>query len=215
MLATPEKDALKMSVKSILNPIHDFCGDLSQAFALIDCENLTSTPQLAAASRWSGFGRIELFGREALMIPWRQALAGLGLPVAAETLIADDAPSQAADQAMARRVDGIIAEGSTGLVAIASNDKGFDADIARLTEAGIRALRCRDLTVPQTLALVVREQAGEGWASAGGIGDHLRRRFGIVLRGRVEDLAKAAGLEIRRTKAGLMLRTTLVQSETT
>lgn len=181
-------------------------GDTSGYFALIDCENLTSAPQLAAASRWAGFGRIELFGRETLMSPWRQALAGLGLPVAAETLIADNAPSQAADQAMARRVDAIIAEGGAGLVAIASNDKGFDADIARLTEAGIPALRCRDLTVPQTLALVVREQAGAGWAAAGGIGDHLRRRFGIVLRGRVEDLAKAAGLEVRRTKAGLMLK---------
>jgi hypothetical protein len=183
-----------------------FPGDLSRRYALIDCENLTAAAQLAAASRWMGFGRVELFGRAALMAPWRAALTGLGISVAAETLIAEDAPTQAADQAMARRVDAIIAQGGAGLVAIASNDKGFDADIARLTEAGIPALRCGDLTVPETLALVVREQSGEGWAAAGGIGDHLRRRFGIILRGRVEDLAKAAGLEISRTKAGLMLR---------
>jgi hypothetical protein len=53
---------------------------------------------------------------------------------------------------------------------------------------------------------VVWEQAGDGWAGAGGVGDHLRRRFGIILRGRIDDLAKAAGLEIRRTPAGVMLR---------
>ena len=174
--------------------------------ALIDCENLTAAAQLASASRWIGFGRVELFGRAALIAPWRMRLTGLGVTVAAETLIADDAPSQAADQAMARRVDAIIAQGGADFVAIASNDKGFDADIARLTAAGISALRCGDLTVPETLALVVKEQAGEGWVAAGGIGDHLRRRFGIILRGRVEELAKAAGLEISRTKAGLMLR---------
>ena len=112
-------------------------------------------------------------------------------------------------------MEAIIAQGGVDLVAIASNDKGFDADIARLTEAGIPAKRCGDLTVPETLALVVREQAGEGWAAAGGIGDHLRRRFGIILRGRVEDLAKAAGLEISRTKAGLMLRMKGCQPEPT
>jgi hypothetical protein len=181
-------------------------GDHPETYTLIDCENLTAASQLASASRWTGFDRVELFGRAALMTPWRAALTGLGVTVAAETLIADDAPTQAADQAMARRVEAIIVQGGAGLVAIASNDRGFDADIARLTEAGISAMRCGDLTVPETLALVVREQAGEGWASAGGIGDHLRRRFGITLRGRVEDLAKAAGLETCRTKAGLMLR---------
>ena len=177
------------------------------AYALIDCENLTSAPQHAAASRWSGFGRVELFGRAALVAPWRRALASFAIAVADETIIADDAPSQAADQAMARRVDELIrAQPPGGLIAIASNDRGFDADIARLLRAGIPAERHRDLTVPETLALVVAEQAGGDWAAAGGIGDHLRRRFGLTLRGRVETLARAAGLEVRRGPAGLMLR---------
>jgi len=178
-----------------------------ESFALIDCENLTSASQHAAASRWSGFGRVELFGRAALVVPWRRALAAFAIAVADETIIADDAPSQAADQAMARRVDELIrTQASGGLVAIASNDRGFDADIARLLQAGIPAERHRDLTVPETLALVVAEQAGEDWAAAGGIGDHLRRRFGLTLRGRVETLARAAGLEVRRGPSGLMLR---------
>lgn len=181
-------------------------GRTSLAISLIDCENVSSEIQRASASRWSGFARVELFGRAALVAPWRRVLAEHAIPVTAETIIADDAPSQAADQAMARRVDELIATEKPALVAIVSNDKGFDADIARLTAAGIPAKRCRDLTVPETLALVVEEQAGNGWAAAGGIGDHLRRRFGITLRGRVEDLAKAAGLEVRRTPAGLMLR---------
>ncbi|TAN60815.1 MAG: hypothetical protein EPN20_13275 [Magnetospirillum sp.] len=174
--------------------------------ALIDCENLTSDTQRAAASRWSGFGRVELFGRVALVTPWRLALAAADIAVTAETFVADDAPSQAADQAMAWRVDALIRTGTAALVVIASNDKGFDADIARLAAAGIAAGRHRDLTVPETLALVVREQAGDDWAAAGGIGDHLRRRFGIRLRGRVEALARAAGLETRHGPAGLMLR---------
>ena len=181
-------------------------GCIPRCFALIDCENLASAVQRAAASRWAGCERIELFGRAALVAPWRQALAAAALTVADETIIADDAPSQAADQAMARRVDGLIATDRPARVVIASNDKGFDADIARLLAAGIAAERHRDLTVPETLALVVAEQAGNGWAAAGGIGDHLHRRFGITLRGRVEALARAAGLEVRRTPAGLMLK---------
>ena len=175
--------------------------------SLIDCENLASAAQRAAASRWSGFERVELFGRAALVAPWRRALAEIAMTAAAETLVADDAPSQAADQAMARRVDALIAQPvPPALVVIASNDKGFDADVARLIQAGIPAERHRDLTVPETLALVVAEQAGGDWAAAGGIGDHLRRRFGLTLRGRVETLARAAGLEVRRGPAGLMLR---------
>ena len=176
-------------------------------FSLIDCENLAGRPQRAAAGRWSGCDRVELFGRAALVAPWRAALAAHAIAVAAETIVADDAPSQAADQAMARRVDQLIALPQTPeLVLIASNDKGFDADIARLIQAGIPAGRNRDLTVPETLALVVMEQAGDDWAGAGGIGDHLRRRFGITLRGRIEPLAAAAGLEVRRGPEGLMLR---------
>ena len=146
-----------MCINSDNNHGFAISGKYPQGIALIDCENLTSTAQLAAASRWMGFGRVELFGRAALLAPWRVALTGLGVSVAAETLIADDAPTQAADQAMARRVDSIIAQGGAGLVAIASNDKGFDADMARLAEAGIPAMRCGDLTVPETLALVVRD----------------------------------------------------------
>ncbi|MDO8605494.1 MAG: hypothetical protein Q7R40_03060 [Phaeospirillum sp.] len=175
------------------------------SIALIDCENLASTVQRAAACRWVGFDRVELFGRAPLVAPWRDLLT-----VAAEIIIADDAPSQAADQAMARRVDHLIAQPAPPrLVVIASNDKGFDADIARLGRAGVKAERQGDLTVPQTLALVVVQLAGNGWVAAGGVGDHLRRRFGIALHGRVEALAKAAGLELRHTPAGPMIRTHL------
>lgn len=129
------------------------------------------------------------------------------MTITAETVIAEDAPSQAADQAMARRVDELIAATERpNLIAIASNDKGFDADVARALAAGLTAERHRDLTHPQLLHLVVQEVAGEGWTSAGGVGDHLRRRFGLKLGGRVEALAKAAGLDVRRERSGLMLR---------
>lgn len=175
--------------------------------SLIDCENLTAAAQLQTVRRWRGYDRIELFGRAALLAPWRAALAAAGMAVAAETVIADDAPSQAADQAMARRVDELIARPERpSRLAIASNDKGFDADIARARAAGIAAERHRDLGHPGLLRLVVEEVAGTEWTAAGGIGDHLRRRFGITLGGRVEALARAAGLEMRRDKNGLMLR---------
>ena len=88
-----------MCINSDNNHGFAISGKYPQGIALIDCENLTSTAQLAAASRWMGFGRVELFGRAALLAPWRVALTGLGVSVAAETLIADDAPTQAADQA--------------------------------------------------------------------------------------------------------------------
>ncbi len=141
------------------------------------------------------------------MAPWRLALAAAGLEVADETVIAEDAPSQAADQAMARRVDQLIASSDRPeRLAIASNDKGFDAVIARALAAGVTAERHRDLGHPDLLRLVVGELAGEGWAAAGGVGDHLRRRFGLRLGGRIEALARAAGIELRREKSGVMMR---------
>ncbi|WP_192884569.1 hypothetical protein [Paramagnetospirillum kuznetsovii] len=177
------------------------------AIALIDCENLSSDHQRGTVRRWAEYGRIELFGREAFMAPWRLALTKAGMAWAAETVIAHDAPSQAADQAMARRVDALIASPQRPeRIAIASNDKGFDADIARAMAAGLAAERHRDLSHPQLLRLVVEELAGDGWASAGGVGDHLRRRFGIRLNGRIDDLARAAGLEMRRDGRGVNLR---------
>jgi len=171
------------------------------AIALIDCENLTAGPQRQIASLWSGFGRIELFGRLGLVDPWRGLLL-----VERETIIADDAPSQAADQEIAARVDALIAAPKPpSRVEIASNDKGFDADIRRLLAAGIAARRQGDLSPAEALRFLVAEQAVDGWASAGGVGDHLLRRFGLRLRGRLDHLAKAAAVEIRRTPSGVML----------
>ena len=177
---------------------NSYAGD---TVALIDCENLTSAAQRAGARRWAGFARIELFGRAALVAPWR----GL-LNAQSETLVPDDAPSQAADQAMARRVDTLIALPSPPiLVVIASNDKGFDADIARLDRAGIAGRRDRDFKQAEALRFLVAEAGGE-WIGAGGIGDRLWRQFGLRLKGRVADLARVAGLEVRHTPAGLALR---------
>ena len=171
----------------------------SISIVLIDCENLTGAPRLESLGRWAGAARLELFGRDAAMTPWRAALARRGLAVAAETLVADDAPSQAADQEMARRVVRLIAQADPGPVVIASNDKGFAADLDRLAEAGIPGRQDFDLTEVETLRLVVAETAGaDGWAGAGGIGDHLKRRFGLDTRGRLEALAHRAGLEIKK-----------------
>lgn len=180
---------------------------LTGAVVLIDCENLTSPRQLAEARRWRGFGRVELFGREALMVPWRRELARLGLAAAAETLVADDAPSQAADQEMSRRADVLAAlMPPPARIVIASNDLGFDADIARLGAAGHAASRQGDLSDPLVLRLMVGDLRGrDGWAAAGGVGDHLFRRFGIRLHGRLDQLAAAAGVAVERGKTGVRL----------
>ncbi|CUW41814.1 conserved protein of unknown function (Cation/multidrug efflux pump 21-114) [Magnetospirillum sp. XM-1] len=176
------------------------------AIVLIDCENLTGTRRLEALGRWAGAGRIELFGREAAMAPWRAALARRGLPAAAETPVPDDAPSQAADQAIARAVRLMTTPPPAGPVVIASNDRGFAADIAHLTAMGIAARQDFDLDDGGLLRLVVVEIAGAGgWAAAGGVGDHLIRRFGLDIRGRLPSLATRAGLSLKRDRTGLWL----------
>lgn len=180
------------------------------AIVLIDCENLTGTRQLESLGRWTGAARVELFGREAAMAPWRAALNRRGVPVAAETPVPDDAPSQAADQAIARAVRDLASRGldslAAGPVVIASNDRGFAADIAHLTALGIDARQDFDLDDGGMLRLVVVEIAGIGnWAAAGGIGDHLVRRFGLDIRGRLPFLAARAGLSLRRDRTGLWL----------
>ncbi|CAA7618439.1 conserved hypothetical protein [Candidatus Terasakiella magnetica] len=180
---------------------------MTGAVVLIDCENLTSPRQLAEACRWRGFGRVELFGREARMAPWRCELGLLGLAAAAETVVADDAPSQAADQEMSRRTDTLTTlVPPPALIVIASNDLGFDADIRRLSDAGYAASRQGDLSDPEVLRLIMGSLCGQdGWAAAGGVGDHLFRRFGIHLRGRLDQLAAAAGVVVERGKAGVRL----------
>jgi len=176
------------------------------AIVLIDCENLTSLRQLESLGRWAGAGRVELFGREASMVPWRKALARRGIRVAAETPIPDDAPSQAADQAIARAVWDMAARLVPGPVVIASNDKGFAADIAHLAAAGIMARQDFDLDETSLLRLVVRETARpDGWTAAGGVGDHLIRRFGLDIRGRLPALAARAGITLRHDRTGLWL----------
>lgn len=177
------------------------------AIVLIDCENLTDSRQIEGLGRWAGFARLELFGRKSAMAPWRAAILARGLAVAAETPVADDAPSQEADQRIARRVDELIAAEAAGPVVIASNDKGFAADLARLEAAAIPARQDRDPSEAEILRLVLAEIAGpDGWAGAGGIGDHLRRRFGLDTRGRLEPLARRAGLDLRRDASGLWMR---------
>ncbi|KIL97239.1 hypothetical protein CCC_00300 [Paramagnetospirillum magnetotacticum MS-1] len=178
----------------------------TDAIVLIDCENLTGAHRLETLGRWAGADRLELFGREGFMAPWRAALARKGLVAAAETPVPDDAPSQAADQAIARTVDGLMAARAPGPVVIASNDKGFAADIARLTAAGILARQDFDLDDAGLLRLVITEIARpDGWAAAGGIGDHLIRRFGLDIRGRLGALAARSGFGLRHDRTGLWL----------
>ncbi|EME68823.1 hypothetical protein H261_16453 [Paramagnetospirillum caucaseum] len=173
------------------------------AIVLIDCENLTGTRRLEALSRWAGAGRIELFGRQGAMAPWRAALARRGLAAATETPVPDDAPSQAADQAIASAVRNLAVRPIPGPVVIASNDKGFAADIAGLRAAGIAARQDFDLDEAGLLRLVVAEIARpDGWAAAGGVGDHLSRRFGLDIRGRLSALAERAGLALRHDRTG-------------
>jgi hypothetical protein len=173
---------------------------------LIDCENLTSSRQLESLGRWAGAGRFELFGRESAMAPWRAALSRRNMAVAAETPIPDEAPSQAADQAIALAVRNIASAGATGPVVIASNDKGFAADVAHLSSLGIVARQDFDLDEAGLLRLVVAEIAGQdGWASGGGVGDHLVRRFGLQIRGRLAELAARAGLGLRHGRTGPVL----------
>jgi hypothetical protein len=178
----------------------------TDAIVLIDCENLTGSRRLEALGRWAGAGRLELFGRRSFMAPWRAALARRGLVAARETPVADDAPSQAADQAIARAADALIAAGAAGPVVIASNDKGFAADIGRMTAAGMVARQDFDLDQSGLLRLVITEIARpDGWAAAGGVGDHLIRRFGLDIRGRLGWLAARSGLAVRQDRTGLWL----------
>ena len=79
---------------------------------LIDCENLTGRHQVAAGFRWRGVERIETFGRAGDLARWRRGLARWGRVADAETVIADDAPSQAADLAIGRRVEALLAAGT-------------------------------------------------------------------------------------------------------
>lgn len=177
------------------------------SIVLIDCENLTGTRRLETLGRWTGAGRLELFGREAAMAPWREALTRRGWAIAAETPVPDDAPSQAADQAIARAVKNLAARAVSGPVVIVSNDKGFAADIEHLTAQGIAARQDFDLDETGLLRLVMSETARpDGWASAGGVGDHLIRRFGLDIRGRLARLAERAGLTLRRDRTGLWLK---------
>ncbi|OAN52215.1 hypothetical protein A6A04_00500 [Paramagnetospirillum marisnigri] len=174
---------------------------------LIDCENLSSPAQRQTVRRWRDFGRIELFGRDLLVEPWRRALVKAGLTANAEVLVPDDAPPQAADQIMAARIRQLTERAPRpGFIVIASNDKGFDADIALARAEGVAAERQGDPSHPQLLRLVAEELASDGWAPVAGVGDHLARRFGLRLGGRVEALARAAGMELARRPGGLWLR---------
>jgi hypothetical protein len=176
------------------------------ATILIDCENLTGPRRLETAGRWLGAGRFELFGRRAAMAPWREELQRRGWPVAAEHPVPDDAPSQAADRAVARRVDELVRAAAAGPLVIASNDLGFAADVERARQAGVEARQDSDPDESGLLRLVVAETAGpDGWAGAGGVGDHLARRFGMPVRGRLDVLAERAGLKLRRDRNGLWL----------
>jgi len=176
---------------------------------LIDCENLTGRHQVAAGFRWRAFARIETFGRVSHLERWRLALARLGRVPDAEVVIADDAPPQAADQAIARRVAALL-ESRPDFVAIASNDSDFDPDISRLNDAGIPAARHGDPGPAELLALVVADLAGpDGWADAGPVGEMLAHEFDVSLRGRLVPLANKAGLEIRRNVKGRIQLTSL------
>jgi len=168
---------------------------------LIDCENLTGRHQLAAGFRWRGFERIEIFGRAADLARWRRALAGWGCVPAVETVIADDAPPQAADQAIGRRVDALLVD-RPDLVVISSNDGDFDPDIARLVAAGIPASRAGDPGPAALLALVVADLAVDGWADAGPVGERLARDFAVSLKGRLPALAAKAGVAMTRGATG-------------
>ncbi len=140
------------------------------------------------------------------MAPWRKALILRDLVPAAETLIPDDAPSQAADEAIARTVRNLVTQPFAGPVVIASNDKGFAADIAYLAARNIPARQDFDLDEIGLLRLVIREVARpDGWAAAGGVGDHLIRRFGLDIRGRLPALAVRAGLALRQERTCLWL----------
>ena len=169
---------------------------------LIDCENLTGRHQVAAGFRWRRFERIETFGRAVHLARWRQALAGLGRVPDAEVVIADDAPPQAADLAIGRRVDMLLAAKPV-FVAIASNDSDFDPDILRLQASGIGAARHGDVGPAELLALVVADIAdADGWADAGPLGERLAHDFALSLKGRLLPLAAKAGLATRRTVNG-------------
>lgn len=156
---------------------------------------------MAAGFRWRCFERIEIFGRAAHLARWRQVLAGIGRVADAEVVIADDAPPQAADLAIARRVDALLAA-KPDFVAIASNDSDFDPDIRRLAEAGIAAARHGDPGPAEMLALVVADLAtGDGGVDAALVGERMAR-LGVPLRGRLKALAAKAGVAIQPLVTG-------------
>ncbi len=151
---------------------------------------------MALAFRWRGFDRVELFGRAALMAPWRAACTRDGLAVAAEWPVPDDAPSQAADRVIAARAETLAGEQPARLV-IASNDRGFLPVAARL---GGEVHGDPD---PATLLrLVAAAISRDGWAEAAAVGTILAERFGLSLKGRLPQLAAKAGLVVARGPAG-------------
>lgn len=179
----------------------------NSSIVLLDCENLTGKRRLEAAGLWLVAASRELFGREAAMAPWRAVLAERGGEAGRETPVPDDAPSQAADLLMAERA-GELARTGTAVV-IASNDRGFDAVAEGLRIQGLDVRRVGDPDPCGLLRLVVDEIAGpDGWAAAGGLGDHLSRRFAVDVRRRLPDLARRAGLGVRRDRHGLWIAAT-------
>jgi hypothetical protein len=172
---------------------------------LIDCENLTADRQMAVAFRWHDFDRIELFGRAAPIRRWTRALAHHAMVATGLYPVAEDAPSQAADDAIAARV-GTWSVAQPDLVVVASNDNGFDALLARLHAAGIAAAQHRDPDPAEILRLVATHLATNGRAQAAAVGTITAERFGLSLKGRLDQLAAKAGLTLVRDGHGLWFK---------
>lgn len=158
-------------------------------WALIDCENLTHPRHLGWAGRWRGFEHVELFGRAWAVARWRLALQR----PCAETIIADDAPPQAADTAIqARLVE--ITENPPSRIVLASNDSDFLPDFERLSQAGFTIEWVRDLRSPSAaIRLAVAELGSGGRASAAAVGELLWVRYGIRTKGRLREFVRQAG----------------------
>lgn len=171
---------------------------------LIDCENLTSDRQRAVAFRWRDFQQVELFGRAIPMQAWLTELARHSMTPTALYPIPEDAPSQAADDAIAHRVRVLAAE-NPELVVIASNDNGFAACIDILAAQGIPALQQHDLSSVEILRLVFSHLAKNGRAEAAAVGTITAERFGFSLKGRLNQLAPKAGLSVGRDAKGVYL----------
>ena len=159
---------------------------------------------MAVAFRWKNFQRIELFGRSRPMQGWLAELARHSMAPTLLHPIAEDAPSQAADDAIARRVQALAAD-HPALVVIASNDNGFATSINFLTGRGISALQHRDLSSGEILRLVFTHLAENGRAQAAAVGTLTAERFGLSLKGRLEQLAPKAGLAVVRNANGIWL----------